>query len=590
MYLKHFGLKELPFSIAPNPRYLYFTHQHQEALAHLVYGLNSAGGIILLTGEVGTGKTTISRKLLEDIPGNIDIAWIVNPRLSVEELLAAICDELGIDYPDGNSSIKIFTDLISAYLIHAHGNARNVVLMIDEAQNLSPEVLEQLRLLTNLETSERKLLQIVLLGQPELKTMLDRTDLRQLAQRITARYHLHPLSKVETREYIRHRLAVGGCNKTVFSQRAINLIHHLSHGTPRLINLLCDRALLGVYSANGAMVCPKHVRQASSEVLGKTETPKRRFLAPVAITTLLIATVAIVATGAWQKQPAQFKSVSAIQGTPSPTSETELKHRNTATGKIVHSPLPDQIAESAAINTQETLPAADIARQTTKKASNVITATGKSGIIPASSAKPWKTIEETGTKTLAFQTLAGIWHTGLASTEGQPCNQLMNKKLFCLSQRTNLWLLQKFDRPAIFRIIDHAGGLHYAVIRSASNGHAVIQLDRQQWSIRLSELKQRWQDSMILIWMKPPGYKKDLQKGDSGKAVEWLVRQLDHIQGRMIPPGQSHTMDAILEERLKYFQKSEGIPPDGIAGALTLMRINERIGLDSPRLQSQATN
>jgi len=590
MYLEHFGLKELPFSIAPNPRYLYFTHQHQEALAHLVYGLNSAGGIILLTGEVGTGKTTISRKLLEDIPKNIDIAWIVNPRLSVEELLAAICDELGIDYPDGNSSIKIFTDLINAYLIHAHGNDRNVVLMIDEAQNLSPEVLEQLRLLTNLETSERKLLQIVLLGQPELKTMLERTDLRQLAQRITARYHLHPLGKVETREYIRHRLAVGGCNKTVFSQRAINLIHHLSHGTPRLINLLCDRALRGVYSGNGVMVYPKHVRKASREVLGQAETPKRRFLVPVAVTVLLTAAVAILATGIWQNHPLQFKSVLARQNLPSSTLGIEPKHRNTATEKVTHSPLPDQVAESVEINTQGIPPTEGIVRQTAKKAPDATTEAGKNGIILADSPSPWKTIEENGTKTLAFQTLAGIWHTGLVSTEGQPCDQLMNKKLFCLSQRTNLWLLQKLDRPAIFRIIDQNGGLHYAVIRSASDGRAIIQLDKQRWSIHLSELKQRWQDSMTLIWMKPPGYKKALQIGDSGKAVEWLAHQLDRIQGSMIPSGQSHTMDAILEDRLKYFQKSEGIPQDGIAGVLTLMRINERIGLDSPRLQSLATN
>jgi len=591
MYLEHFGLKELPFSIAPNPRYLYFTHQHQEALAHLVYGLNSAGGIILLTGEVGTGKTTISRKLLEDIPENIDIAWIVNPRLSVEELLAAICDELGIDYPDGNSSIKIFTDLISAYLIHAHGNARNVVLMIDEAQNLSPEVLEQLRLLTNLETSERKLLQIVLLGQPELKTMLERTDLRQLAQRITARYHLHPLGKVETREYIRHRLAVGGCNKTVFSRRAMNLIHHLSHGTPRLINLLCDRALLGVYSGNGVMVYPKHVRQASREVLGQAETPKRRFLVPVVAMILLTTAVAIfVITGVWQNQPLQFKSVLARQSPPPPTFEIEPKHRNTATEKVMHSPLPDQGAEPVAINAQGIPPTESIARQTAKKAPDVTSKAEKKRPIPADSASLWKTIEENGTKTLAFQTLAGIWHTGLASTEGQPCDQLMNKKLFCLSQHTNLWLLQKLDRPAIFRIIDQNGGLHYAVIRSASDDRAIIQLDKQQWSIRLSELKQRWQDSMTLIWMKPPGYKKALQIGDSGEAVEWLARQLDRIQGSMIPSGQSHTMDAILEDRLKYFQKSEGIPPDGIAGVLTLMRINDRIGLNSPRLQSPATN
>ncbi|MFQ5356606.1 MAG: ExeA family protein, partial [Mariprofundaceae bacterium] len=336
MYLDHFGLKEFPFSIAPNPRYLYFTHQHQEALAHLVYGLNSAGGIVLLTGEVGTGKTTISRKMLEDIPENIDIAWIVNPRLSAEELLGTICDELGIVYPDGSNSIKIFTDLINNHLIQAHGQARNVVVMIDEAQNLSPEVLEQLRLLTNLETSERKLLQIVLLGQPELQTMLERTDLRQLAQRITARYHLHALDKKETGEYIRHRLAVGGCNRRIFSKRAIKMVYQFSHGIPRLINLLCDRTMLGVYSSgNGIMVYPKHVRQAGREVLGEAKVPGRRFLVPVAAAVLSVASIIFVAD-TW---PNYFDLVrSAVlfqQRAPSFMAEAGIKHDATVAEKNV---------------------------------------------------------------------------------------------------------------------------------------------------------------------------------------------------------------------------------------------------------------
>ena len=191
MYNAYFGFKEAPFSIAPDPRYLYMTGQHREALAHLVYGLNSEGGCILLTGEVGTGKTTVCRCLLNQIPENTSIAFILNPKLSVQELLAAICDEFRITYAEDNSSVKVFVDLINAYLLDAHAGGRRTVLIIDEAQNLSAEVLEQLRLLTNLETNQRKLLQIILIGQPELKDKLSRPELRQLSQRIIARYHLN---------------------------------------------------------------------------------------------------------------------------------------------------------------------------------------------------------------------------------------------------------------------------------------------------------------------------------------------------------------------------------------------------------------
>ena len=195
MYIEHFGLKEIPFSIAPDPRYLYMSDGHREALAHLLYGMNSDGGFVLLTGEVGTGKTTVCRRLLESVPQDAEIAFILNPKLTVSELLASVCDEFGVSYPEGNASIKVFVDRISAYLLGACESGKRAVLIIEEAQNLSPEVLEQLRLLTNLETDRRKLLQIILLGQPELREILGRPELRQLSQRITARYHLGPLSK-----------------------------------------------------------------------------------------------------------------------------------------------------------------------------------------------------------------------------------------------------------------------------------------------------------------------------------------------------------------------------------------------------------
>ena len=268
MYKEYFGLKELPFSIAPDPRYFYMSNQHREALAHLVYGINSDGGFILLTGEVGTGKSTVCRCLLEQIPRNFDIALILNPQLTVIELLATMCDELCIEYPKGNTSIKVFIDCINAYLLDAHSKGRKTVIIIEEAQNLSTEVLEQVRLLTNLETTKQKLLQIVMLGQPELNNMLSRPELRQLSQRITTRYHLSSLSKKEVASYIRHRLSVAGARSEFFPPSSIRKLFCLSRGIPRLINLICDRALLGAYAQGRDRVDRTMMSKAAREIFG----------------------------------------------------------------------------------------------------------------------------------------------------------------------------------------------------------------------------------------------------------------------------------------------------------------------------------
>lgn len=267
MYNHHFGLAEAPFSIAPDPRYLYLSEQHREALAHLVYGIGDHGGFVVLTGEVGTGKTTVCRCLLQQVPEHIDIAVIVNPKLNAHELLQTICEELGVAPTEDEPSSKQLLDALNLFLLATHARGRNAILIVDEAQNLSPDVLEQLRLLTNLETNQRKLLQLILLGQPELNTLLGQPALRQLAQRITARYHLRPLARNEVTSYIEHRLAVAGGRSHLFSGAAIALIYRYSKGIPRLINLLCDRALLGVYAQSGSTVDTAMVRRAAVEVL-----------------------------------------------------------------------------------------------------------------------------------------------------------------------------------------------------------------------------------------------------------------------------------------------------------------------------------
>lgn len=268
MYTSYFGLEEKPFSIAPNPDYLFMSDRHREALNHLTYGLGDTGGFVLLTGEVGTGKTTISRRLMENLPDNTQAAFILNPTLSSQELLATLCDELKIRYRKTGATLKILTDKIQQKLLKNHSENVNTLLIIDEAQHLQPEVLEQLRLLTNLETNTKKLLQVILIGQPELQQLLQRRDLRQLAQRITARYHLLPLNKHEVDQYLKHRLSVAKCFRNIFDKSAVNAIHKTCKGIPRLMNLLAERALMNAYNSNNAVVNRKIVLQAAHDALG----------------------------------------------------------------------------------------------------------------------------------------------------------------------------------------------------------------------------------------------------------------------------------------------------------------------------------
>ncbi|MDP4527710.1 AAA family ATPase [Alkalimonas delamerensis] len=267
MYTGFFGLHSQPFSIAPNPDFLYLSGRHAEALAHLRYGLGDAGGFVLLTGEVGTGKTTVSRALLQELDETTELAFILNPTLSELELLATICDELRIRYKKSDASLKMLGDKIKNRLLKNHQQGKQTLLIIDEAQHLQPVVLEQLRLLTNLETNSQKLLQVILIGQPELQQLLQRSDLRQLAQRITARYHLMPLTEAEVQQYLAYRLKIAGSERPVFDAAARRQLYQRSQGIPRLLNLLADRAMLAAYARQKPLVGKAEVQQAAKEVL-----------------------------------------------------------------------------------------------------------------------------------------------------------------------------------------------------------------------------------------------------------------------------------------------------------------------------------
>src|SRR5579872_6754240 len=311
MYLTFFGLNEKPFAITPDPRYLYLSERHAEALAHLLYGINEAGGFVQLTGEVGTGKTTVVRSLLAQTPKNAEIALILNPKMTATEFLLTICEELGIGVPDtATESLKDLVDILSGYLLRAHAGGRRVVVVVDEAQNLAPAVLEQVRLLTNLETNTRKLLQIILIGQPELRELLGRNELRQLAQRITGRYHLNPLTRDETAAYVRHRMRVAGATNDVFTPGALAEVYRLAVGVPRVINVVCDRALLGGYSMDRHRITGSLVRNAAAEVFGRRIVPG--WLPWVVVSgacVLLVASLFLV----WNLRPFASKPPAPVQ-------------------------------------------------------------------------------------------------------------------------------------------------------------------------------------------------------------------------------------------------------------------------------------
>ena len=317
MYAAHFGLKREPFSIAPDPRYLFMSERHREALAHLLYGVRGGGGFVLLTGEIGAGKTTVCRCFLEQVPKRCNVAYIFNPKLTALELLQSVCEEFRIEvhaHAAGGATLKDHVDALNEFLLRTHATGQNNVLIIDEAQNLSIDVLEQLRLLTNLETNERKLLQIILIGQPELRDMLLKPELEQLAQRVVARFHLDPLAEEETAHYIKHRLSVAGMHGLIpFDRDARHRIFEITRGVPRRINLLCDRALLGAYASGRQRVDKAIVEKAAREVFDAraADTPwwQRRQLALAAASVTLGMT--LVVAGVLWFGGAQRRSVAA---------------------------------------------------------------------------------------------------------------------------------------------------------------------------------------------------------------------------------------------------------------------------------------
>jgi len=314
MYCDFFGFKEKPFTITPNSRFIFLSKTHKEVFAHLLYGVRSHCGFIEITGEVGTGKTTVLRTLLNQLQSDsYRLAFIFNPSLSAIELLRSINAEFGIESTAASAADLL--DVLYSFLLRENTAGRTVVLVIDEAQNLQPAVLEQIRMLSNLETETDKLIQIVLVGQPELGVMLGRSELRQLNQRITVRYHLRPMDFSDTRAYILHRLEVAGSRGTVtFTSWAIRKIYRYANGYPRLINILCDRSLLVAYTENSRQITRSMVDTAIEELKQQVGRRSRwRFWRTLAFILITLATV-VGGYLAWRVPPIAPDSVSETTG------------------------------------------------------------------------------------------------------------------------------------------------------------------------------------------------------------------------------------------------------------------------------------
>jgi general secretion pathway protein A len=520
MYTAFFGLIEKPFAITPDPRYLYLSERHAEALAHLLYGINESGGFIQLTGEVGTGKTTVVRTLLSRLPQHADVAVILNPRVTPVEFLLTICEELGLGLDEADrDSVKEMVDALNRRLLSAHADGRRIIVIVDEAQNLSTEVLEQVRLLTNLETATTKLLQIILIGQPELRELLDRTELRQLAQRITGRYHLNPLLKHETQQYVRHRLRVAGAAGEIFTARALSEVHRVSEGIPRVINVCCDRALLGAYTQETKEITPALVRRAAGEVYGRRFAPPWLGWVTGAVVLAGICATLFAAFSLWRHQTALHAAVKAavpaLHSTPAGTSQPAP-------------PAPPPVS----INT-------------------LLTANSANTTDPA-----------------AFRRLLSLWGTAMAE-DRDPCGQAQKAGLACLEQRGSWAQVRALNRPAILTLTDDQGQRHRVVLSGLDDQFAVLDLGDHNARIPLDELSRDWFGEFTVVWKPKTLRTRLLSLGMRGDEVRWLRRSLNALHGAASDPDLDDLYDQELAIAVQNFQREHRLNVDGIAGLQT---------------------
>jgi general secretion pathway protein A len=553
MYTRFFGLNEEPFSITPNPRYLYMSERHTEALAHLIYGIKDVSGFVQLTGEVGTGKTTLIRSLLQRLPQNADVALILNPQLSATEFLVAILEELGIPQPTNPGSLKALTSALNGFLLENHSKGRRTILIVDEAQNFAVDVLEQIRLLTNLETARQKLLQITLIGQPELRTMLARSDLRQLAQRITGRYHLQPLSQSDTEEYVYHRLRVAGTTNKIFPSSTCRELYRLSGGVPRIINVIADRAMLGAYTLDQHDVDTALVQRAAKEVFGEfpdLRRKQRNWFAAAGIAAAILLLIALAA----------FTTL-RFMSTRSPTPAIAVEET--------------VIEESASVEAIPLTPDTSLIENNTEATTDT-ELTDLEDLLYTNAAV-------TGMGD-AFDSLFNLWGITYIRDNRTACEQAEQHQLFCLFKRGSLAQVQQLNRPAILTLQDNSGNTHEVVLVGLEATTAEVRLAEASYKVPLSDINALWYGKYILLWRPQIGSIKTFSPGMRDPDVTWLRQSLAEIQGETIEPVGSDYFDETLEARVRDYQIARRLNADGRVDQQTQIVINTDLGVSAPTL------
>src|SRR5262245_1575480 len=536
MYLAHFGLRERPFSNTPDTRFVYLGARHEEALAHLLYGVQEHSGFVQLTGEIGTGKTTICRVLLNRLPEGVDVALILNPMLTPEELLAVICDELGAKYEGPAPSRKVLVDALCRHLLAAHADKRRTVLIVDEAQHLSVGTLEQLRLLTNLETEEQKLLQIILIGQPELVESLARKELHQLSQRIAARYHLLPLAATDTPAYVRHRLALARSSREIFDAGALRVVHRLSGGVPRLINAICDRALLGAYAEGQSKVDRRTVRAAAREVLPKDIKPRRAPWRLVTAAGALVLLAVGVGAAIWGGQAARLRP-SAPKAATSPA----------------------EVARATPATEAVPAPARDVPPASVQKPPPTLSEVLRGGDVAAD-------------RSAAFTGLFSRWRVEPRGWT-DPCEAAASMGLGCVQAAGGWAKVRRLDLPAVLKLTAPDGKPQWAALVGLEADDAALVIGQRAVRVAPSEIERVWDGSFEVLWQPPPIGARELTPGTRGRPVTWLKQRLNALDGQP-GAGRDDVYDEPLKARGVAFQRDQSLTVDGIAGIETLARLS----------------
>ena len=552
MYLDYFGLKKEPFTISPDPSFLYPSVRHRQALAHLKYGLEREGGFILLTGEVGTGKTTLTRLLLRELPGNVRVAYILNARLGELDLMSSICQELRIPLDADKANIREYTDALNKDLLDSHANGTKTLLVIEEAQNLDPTVLEMLRLLTNLETDTTKLLHILLVAQPELLEVIGRPELRQLNQRVVSRYHLEPLDLQETTSYLSHRLSRAGCNRPVFDQAASAELHRISKGVPRVINLLSERSLLGAYASEEASVTKHIVQQASKEVfsgeiqLDTQNDGKKGSSRTFGRAAMLASILALLVFGGYvgARYFPQENLAASVNVPP------ELPKR-----------LPLHLPIDVYVEANDT-DVIDVQAESQNPVADQILPNAYDALL-----KLWS-IDETVTR------------------QADLCSVGTNAGLVCQVELSlDVEELAQKRRPGIVRLVDADDQASMYFLASLSDEGFNLSNSKGTFRLTSEELASRWDGIYLYFWQPPQGYVDAIYVGTkNAPVVDWLQDQMVKWNADYQQVITGGVYSVAISEQVRFFQADNGMESDGVLGKDTIMALYD-LSNQSPKLE-----